>query len=364
MDRPAKRERLDAHLAAEELEAVWLAQPASFAWLTGGSNVVVAEDPTGVAAVGYDGSSFSVVTDNIESDRLRDEELPAGIDVTTFEWYASDLERAVRARSPQPAAADFPVTGFDRLDPSSLRQPLTAADIDRYRRLGRESASALEAACDRFTDGMTERDLAADISQRMIDREIRTPVVLVGSGRRAQTYRHFTPTDAPIDDYALVSVTAARGGLYASLTRIVTADPPAWLWDRYRAVAAVETAALAATRRVGSAGGTAREIFDEIRAAYESAGHAGEWRNHHQGGAAGYAGREWFATPESTDAVHLPMAYAWNPTVAGAKSENTWLVSADGIECLTPGGWGSVTIETPDGTATVEHPVPSPSFSP
>lgn len=358
MDDPAKRNRLDTYLDRHDLAAVWFARPASFAWLTGGSNVVVADDPIGVAAAGYDGDAVSVVTDNIEAGRLAEEELPAGTEVTTFEWYETELRTAIGDRSPEPAAADIAVSGFDRVDPAELRQPLTENEIDRYRQLGREVARSVEAACEAAPGGVTERALAADLTGALADRGIRASVVLVGNGDRTQRYRHFTPTDATIDDYALVSVTAERAGLHVSLTRILAVDSPGGLLDQYEAVASVETAALAATQRVGTNGGTAADVFTAIQAAYDAIGHGGEWRNHHQGGAAGYAGREWIATPENQRSVRLPMAFAWNPTCPGMKSENTWLVTEDEIACLTTGGWDTIDISTPDGSTTLSHPAP------
>jgi Xaa-Pro aminopeptidase len=120
---------------------------------------------------------------------------------------------------------------------------------------------------------------------------------LVGGERRAQSYRHCTPTDASLDGYALISVTATRGGLAASCTRTVAFDEPDWLAERHDAAARVETTALAATQAVGRDGGTAGDVFAGIRAAYDAVGVPDEWREHHQGGAAGFAGREWIATP-------------------------------------------------------------------
>jgi Xaa-Pro aminopeptidase len=363
MDDPAKRNRLETYLDRHDLAVVWLARPASFAWLTGGSNVVVADDPVGVAAAGYDGDTISVVTDNIEADRLSDEELPTGTEIATFDWYESELRTAIGDRSPTPAAADIPMSGFERVDPAELRQPLTADEIDRYRQLGREVASAVETTCEAATGGVTERAFAADLTGVLADDGIRAPVVLVGNGDRTKRYRHFTPTDATIDDYALVSVTAERGGLHVSLTRWLAVDPPGGIHDRYEAIASVETAALAATQRVGSDGGTAADVFAAIQAAYDGIGHGAEWQNHHQGGAAGYAGREWIATPENQRSVRLPMAYAWNPTLPGMKSENTWLVTDDEMTCLTEGGWGTIDIATPNGSTALSHPVPFPSLT-
>jgi Xaa-Pro aminopeptidase len=347
-----RRDRLDSLLDARDLEAVWFARPNSFVWLTGGNNGVDRESSVGVAAAGYDGESISVLTSSIEADRLRDEQLPAEIEVSAFPWYETDLAAALADHSPQPAAADFEVPGLEEIDAGTLRQPLTDADVGRYRDLGTDTAAVLETACRDCRETTTERALAASLRDEFARRDIAAPVVLVGGAERAPQYRHFPPTDAVLGDYALVSVTAEREGLHASCTRMVAFDSPNWLPDRHDAARTVDAAALNATREVArreEGAGTAGEVFEAIRDAYDAVGWPGEWERHHQGGAAGYAGREWIATPESDAPVTLPMAYAWNPTVEGAKSEDTALVTEDGIEILTAtGDWPTTEVEPPE----------------
>ncbi|WP_010612343.1 aminopeptidase P family N-terminal domain-containing protein, partial [Halococcus hamelinensis] len=140
-----KTDRLDTYLAAEDLDAVWFARPANFAWLTGGDNVVDREAEVGVAAAGYAGDEVRVVTDTIEAQRLAEEELPDGTPIESFPWYESTLPDAVAERSSTPAAADFDVPGLDTLDPVWLRVPLTDVDVERYRALGADTAAAVEA---------------------------------------------------------------------------------------------------------------------------------------------------------------------------------------------------------------------------
>ena len=342
----ARRRRLHAYLDREGLEAVWFARPNSFAWLTGASNVVDRDGPIGIAAAGYDRTDgFRVVTDSIEADRLREECLPAAFTVEADPWYERSLAAAVGERSATPAAADFAAPGLDRVDPSALRQPLTDADIVAYRTLGSEVAESVETVCRECRPADTERAVAADVRRALESRGIAAPVVLVGGAERAQRYRHYTPTTAELGAYALVSVTAQRGGLYASATRTVAFEAPEWLAERHRAAATVEASALAATQRVGSEGGTAGDVFAAIQSAYAAVDWPEEWQNHHQGGAAGFAGREWIARPTSEAHVALPMAYAWNPTVAGAKSEGTVLVDGETIEPLTTTGeWPTVSV--------------------
>ena len=371
VDLSARRDRLDAYLDERGLEAVWFARPNGFAWLTGGDNVVDADAPTGVAAAGYDGE-LRVITDNIEADRLADEELPDAFAVESFPWYADSLAAAVAERSPAPAAADFDVPGFEAVDGSRLRQPLTDDDVERYRELGREVAAAVETVCRNLEPDDPEYEVAAGIDISLASRDVDTPVVLVGGAERAQAFRHYTPSDAALGDYALVSVTAERAGLYASMTRTVAFDAPDWFEERHRAAARVEATAIRATEAaaagtlVGGDGDAASadapdaagDVFEAIREAYDAVGFADEWEKHHQGGAAGFAGREWIATPDGDEPVRWPMGYAWNPTVRGTKSEDTHLVAPDLTERLTKTGrWPTHETEPVDVAGIDAEPV-------
>ncbi|MCU4752094.1 M24 family metallopeptidase [Halobacteria archaeon AArc-curdl1] len=369
-----KLARLDAYLEAHDLASVWFARPNSFAWLAGGDNVVDREGDIGVGALGYDGEAVTLLANTIELERLREEEVPdlesAGvpIETETFPWYAQSLPEALMAVvDGEPAAADFdvPDENLERIDPSEIRQPLTETDIERYRELGRETAAAVEAVCRELQTDDTEAEVTAALTVSLAAQNIEAPVVLVGGAERAQRYRHYTPKAVEFGDYVLVSVTTQRHGLHASCTRAVAFDPPAWLEDHHVTAARVETTALAATqaartwpaeafaprerkdgKRAAADGertpdddterpATAGDVFGAIQGAYDRLGFDGEWEKHHQGGAAGFAGREWIATPDHEAPIVTPMAYAWNPTVAGAKSEDTVLVTEDGFEVLT-----------------------------
>ncbi|WP_311172502.1 M24 family metallopeptidase [Halobellus ordinarius] len=365
-----RRERLSAFLDSEGLDAVWFGRPNSFAWLTGGSNVVDRDADVGVAAAGYtreDG--FVAVTDNIEAERLATEELSDPFDIVSVPWYESSLRGAVAEATPGAGAADFDVPGLAAIDASRLRRPLSATDVDRYRTLGREVAAAIERVARELRPEDTEREVAAGLRIALATRGIEAPVALVGGSERARTYRHFTPTTAELGEYALLSVTAERGGLYASATRTVAfEDAPAWLTERHETAMRVEATAIGATVRAAgvgargqttdsgtaeggeraadetttgtqtTGGGTAGDVFAAISEAYGTLGEPGEWRNHHQGGATGFAGREWFAMPESDEPVETPLGYAYNPTVRGTKSEDTVLVTDAGAEVLTTTG--------------------------
>ena len=102
------------------------------------------------------------------------------------------------------------------------------------------------------------------------------------------------------------------------------------------AVAQVDATFLAATRPVQVLG----QVFRRATAAYAETGFADEWQWHHQSGPAGYEPREYIAASESQDVVQAGQVSAWNPSIAGTKSEDTILVTAAGPEVLTAiDGW-------------------------
>jgi antitoxin VapB len=73
----------------------------------------------------------------------------------------------------------------------------------------------------------------------------------------------------------------------------------------------------------------------EAEQAYSRSGYPDEWKKHHQGGLAGYEPREITATPATDQPVEVNQVYAWNPSITGAKSEDTILVGGESNQVLT-----------------------------
>ena len=325
-------------MTAHDLDAVYLEQWANDAWISGGrGNRVVLDSPQGQCGVliGHNGAWLLVA--NNEEARCRAEAF-AGLDlpVITHPWYRAPLWHAARPLLPARAhlAADVPAGDAVAAEPLviPLRQRLRDPDVARFRALGQDAAEALEAAVVEAAEDWSELEVAGAVAASLKARGVEGAVLLVGSRARAEHFRHFVPTEAIVRGGFTASITATRHGLHASMTRAVSFGPlPANLDERFQSIREVERALLGASRPGTSMGA----LLEAASRAYARAGYYDEWKEHHQGGTAGYAGREVFAVPGGDYVLEAGMAVAWNPTVPGAKSEDTFLVAEGGLEWLT-----------------------------
>jgi Xaa-Pro dipeptidase len=340
-----KRQRVLDHMRSAGLEAVVLSRRCNFAWYTaGGLNHVGTAADVGAASVVIMPDRDLVVTTAIEAPRVSSEEVAElGIETRAFAWY--DGKDAARAFADvlgrKRAACDVRVPGLPESaavlggDFNSLRWSLTPEEIARYRTLAREVAEVLESCCRSARPNMTEFELAARIAAGSLEREIRTPVLLIAADERVQRYRHPIPTGKRFAEYGMGVVGGERGGLIVSATRLFSFGAlNEDLRRRHKAVCQVDAAMISATRP----GKTLGSVLEIAKRTYAEAGFANEWERHHQGGSTGYLAREARATPGNSTAVLVNQAFAWNPSIAGTKSEDTTLVGPATNEVLSSTG--------------------------
>jgi len=293
------------------------------AWLTLGADahVVDTTDDASLAIV-ITRDGCQMLTTTIEERRLRDEEL-AGLAAPT----------AVPWETPLRAAA-LEIAGSDLIDDVALedalrveRARLDRTERDRVRWLGPRAAAAVLAVAGATSPGETEAAIAAEIRRALAAVTVAAPLVLVAADDRIARYRHPLPTSRPVERTLMLVLVAERWGLHVALTRMVSfGSASEELARRHAAARGVEQAIHGATR----IGRTLGETLADGIAAYASQGYAEEWRLHHQGGTIAYRGREIVATREETALVEAGAAFAWNPSITGAKVEDTFLLCADG----------------------------------
>jgi len=345
-------------LAETGAAAVLVEEQGPFAWMTcGGDSHVSLGQQEGCASVLVTRERAFLLSADNEMARILEEELsPLPLEAVTFPWHEPTRARSLvdHLAGSGPVVSDLGQLGLARANSSfaALRFTLLPPEVERYRRVGRDAAEAVETACEEARPGQREREVAARIVQGCAERGILPLVVLVAGDERIARYRHPLPTEQTWEHTLLVSLTGRRHGLHASLTRMVSAgEPDAELSARMAAVQRVDAALLLSSRPGISLG----EALARGQAQYAAEGHPGEWELHHQGGLTGYRGRERFATPGERLALGPGQAVAWNPSITRVKSEDTALVTGDGLELLTvTPRWPRVEVRLPQGT--VERP--------
>ena len=358
----AKRERIGGLLEQNGWDALLLRTRANTAWLgcgpsddapldavQGSRAEIWHQSETGVMAFVVTRDETILVTENIELPRLmRDEFDDLPVEVVGQPWWESDLIGALRQSLGEgaavacdlvegPMAEDAFAAGVslvDRRDEiAALRASLLPRELERYRWLGRTAAEVMSAVCRTIERGTPEAAVVADAHGRLRRLGIAQEVDIVCADDRLMVDRHGLYSDRRIERAAMVVFCAHKWGLVANLTRMVHLGPvPAELSERHRALCAFDRRLMEATRP----GVPLRDLFvGTLQSGYAELGEANAWRDHHQGGSTGYTGRDQRVTPTTEGAVQPNQAYAWNPSLPGVKSEDTFVAGVDGPEVLT-----------------------------
>lgn len=349
---------LQAFLRENHYDGILLSRADNFAMATGGKrNYIYTYSDLGANSlfVTSKGEAYFVGT-TIEETRLMAEELgPLGCEARSFLWFDSTPAKVVRKEFSGTLVSDDGSVGENvhaRL--AVLRALLTETELEKYRRLGRLAADAMLATLDLIRPGIGEADIVAWLVAEGIKRRCQVPVALVAADERIARFRHPLPTEKPlvcgsltersVKGYVEVVGCFLKEGLVVSMTRFKQVGPvPQGIPDAFARICGVDALMQEAT----NPGQTLGDVFAVCQRGYRELGFAtNEWHNHHQGGAAGYAGRTCKGTPGETFPVldtHWPSkareilgedvafgaAFAWNPSAPGVKSEDTFLLLPD-----------------------------------
>lgn len=340
-----KTERLTKMLNAENLGGVLLNSQANFAWATGGKSSGInlsAESGVCFLFVRRDGKRF-VLANNIEMPRILSEEIPAkDFEPVEFAWQEEKSNSNLIFEKTKSLLEGGGIIASDlslhkEIRPvenliSRCRYELTDAEIERFRRLGKDSGIALGNAIKIINPGETENEIARKTRNELAKFNCDSVVTLIGADERIEKYRHPVPTENTWKKVLLIVVCARREGLIASLSRIVCAgEIPGELKRKTEACAFIFAKILSETKR----GKSGAQLYKIAADAYAEKGFADEINKHHQGGAAGYKTRDWVIHPQSAETVFPNQAFAFNPSITGTKSEETAILLNDEIEIIT-----------------------------
>ena len=338
----------DASAAAEpaaELAGIVLTRPGPVAWAIPGINPPIdrtAGIDTVWVVIGPD--SQTVITTEVEERRVREELLPAGVDLVVVPWWDADaLVTAACDVLGAPAthigSDGHPAFGHDLDDElTRIRLVLDEDERARLRTLGQNAARAVEDALRTWQPGETDTAIAGRIANFVEQFGGDAPVLLVGADDRLRRYRHPVAVGEATHDRVMAVLVARHLGLHVALTRYVSAGDT----SEFEAQLDVPRAIHRDVLRAGVPGATYGSVLSSLADSYSLHGHAGVWREHYQGGPIGYAQREFEIAPVQRDSpwwdqqIDENTAMAWNPSLAGGlKDEDTYLVTAGGVELVT-----------------------------
>jgi hypothetical protein len=329
-----------------------------FSWATAGAtHTVLLAAETGAAEILVTAEGAWLLADEIEAQRFVDEELSGrddsvgGYKLFTYPWadatvregFVREVTGGGKLFSDRPSASSDSFTEISI--PSSLiahKRVMLPSELERYRLVGRLASEAMTEVLLESQPDWTEYQLAGAGAKAMWARGLHPALTLAAGEKRLPLYRHPVPKHEALGRVAMLVFCARGYGLVASLTRFVyfggLSPEQAKLHQQVREVEAV-------TLDASKPGVSLGEVYGAIAQAYTQQGYPHAIQEHHQGGTAGYLAREVIATPTTTDSLAENMVLAWNPSLSGAKVEDTFVLSRDGLENLTfDPNWQSVDV--------------------
>ncbi len=343
-----KEKRVREFLEEKGLSALCLTTSKNFAWLTcGGDNHVEITNRRGVSTAVLTADDKFLVTNNIEAGRMAAEEVEGqGFEVKETPWHDDRRFEIIRELVGKGRiGTDWPFPGAEMMDDeiSPLRYSLTPDEIERYREVGKLTGRAIEEACRRVKPGLTEHEIGSLLARDLLASGVLPAVILIAVDKRIQLYRHPIPTDRKMRKHAMLVACGRKWGLIASSTRLVCLGKvPKELVGRHHACTKIDAGFISRTKE----GRPVSWVLSKAIEDYATTGHADQWRFHHQGGGTGYQTRDFLATMSSAEAVRPNQAFAWNPSIAGTKSEDTVVCTRKGPLILTQTrGWPTITHE-------------------
>ena len=309
--------------------------PENFAWLTAGWAARGVIDNDALPALYFSAEGRWLLSSNVDTQRLFDEEIDGmGFQVKEWNWHQgraallADLARGAKV------ACDLPLGDCPVVGPRLQALRLTLSDYERacYRALGMIVSHALEATGRTIDAGETEREVAGQLSHRLLHRGALPLMITVAADGRSRVYRQSSFTGTTIRNYAVLTATARKYGLCARASRSVCFGQPDPLFRKeHDAVCKISATYVASTWPDAMP----RQILASGQRIYQLTGAEYEWYLCPQGQITGRQPVEIELTPEHEQLLQANWAVVWHASVGAAVSCDTFLISEDGPTAIT-----------------------------
>ncbi len=335
-DIETKQLRVAALLKEAGCDGLLVLDPANVAWLTSGATVRGVFDATEGPALYFSPEQRWVICSNVDSQRYFDEELDGlGFLLKEWPWHwgreqlLADLCHARKVATDQETEGAVSVARQLRRE----RRRLDTYEQACCSALGQIVTHAVEATCRTMNAGDTEREIAGQVSHRLLHRGAQPLVISVAADGRSRLYRQHGFTSTPVEKCCVVTVAAHKYGLCAAASRAVCFGEPDPLFRREHDAATKVSAAYVAATWPDA---VPREILLAGQRIYQLCQFDHEWLLSPQGHVTGRALVEKTLTPKTEELFESGWAVTWRASAGAAVSCDTFLVSEEGPRSMTP----------------------------
>jgi Xaa-Pro aminopeptidase len=335
LDVEGKQARVAGLLQESGCDGLLCLDPANFSWLTSGGMARGSIDPTAAPALYFTNEGRWLLSANVDTQRLFDEELDGlGFQLKEWPWPWGRDQLLGDLCVGRKVACDVnfgdAVAVGNRL--RLMRCKLSAYEQACYRALGQVLGHALEATCRSLNPNDTEREAAGMLSHRLVHRGAYPLHVSAMADGRAALYRQGGFTPAPIKAYCMLTAAAQKYGLCALASRsFCFGEPPA----NYRAEhdAACRVAATYTASSWPDA--VPSQVFATALRVYALTGAEHEWRLCPQGHVTARNLVEFPLFPDSSELFQVNWAVTWRASIGAAVSCDTFLITEDGPRTIS-----------------------------
>jgi len=224
---------------------------------------------------------------------------------------------------------------------AALRMVKDEGELSAMRQAARIAQQALKAALSLVKPGVTERQLASELTLQLLraGSDSETPFSPIVSAGPNSANPHATPTDRPMSagDLLVIDWGASYNGYVSDITRTFAIGE---VEDELARIADIVVQANAAGRAAVRPGASASQVDAAARQVIEAAGY-GEYFIHRTGHGLGMEGHEApYIRSGNQLSLEPGMTFTVEPGIylpgrGGARFEDDVVVTADGVESLT-----------------------------
>jgi Xaa-Pro aminopeptidase len=317
-------------------DGLLILEPENFVWLTSGANARGVLDPAELPGLYFTMEHRWILSSNVDSQRLFDEELDGlGFQLKEWPWHWGRQQLLNDLCQGRNVACDRAYNSFKTVDEElrGLRRRLTPYEQACCRAVGAIVSHAIEATCRTMSRDETEREIAGQISHRLLHRGAQPLAIEVAADGRSRVYRQCGFTSTPIKRYGAFTATACKYGLYVTASRSVSfGEPDAEFRKEHDAACKIAATYLASSWPDA----VPRQVLSMGRNVYELTGFEHEWRLCQQGHLTGRRPVEMSLTPQTLELIPADCALTWRVSVGAAFSCDTFLITDKGPQLLTP----------------------------